>query len=829
MRSQTRRYHVKLEVRNVDGTWIDVTNRLMGASIAANRDSPTATGTFNLIKVVGGQSGSPLMVGSTLNRDDLDEYAPLFNSGNRLRFHVAVLGATAAPVSGDWKHLFEGRIDKPDWAPRTTMSVTCRDLGAYLLDNIIDEARIYSDATGQFVEVVMQQLIDDNDGNATLVIPDPPDPAWVITQYEQLADVSVFQAIINLSDQIAWDTRYDYQPANNFPELLMRDVDRAKTVPDDNFTPSEYKDIPLMEMDDEGVRNFLKGWYKDAVTGLLTFKTIKHPGSILAYGRKFMQIANEFTKGITDGDRMLAMLTDMLSDLAVPWADKQVVTKLWWPAQLGDLYAFPANDNHYDEEQKFGVVAYQHDFALVDGVFTADTTLTLRGQPSGGYRKWLEKAGPPVNVTNEPPAPQIDFVLGESDSYGSDINDPDRLYDGGIWIGGRLNGGCVSATFYAELADGEGFSVDQTSSTVAIPDFRRPDGTEGDDPNWSFLIRMTSRGQFFKRITVVGRSADGALSKENIWPVAVQAIDPLPTPIDGTIADIVVVQGALPSEYYITVTPLAVDPTLTDNWIVVTRNGQTVFRKMIGTDLSPVTFLDAGLDWRNKYQWEAFIWNNGVSGPKGRWVEPLPPVLGDTPIWTVAPVAKIIGGVPQVYMEGTTGLVGADRMALVYSFDQRNTVTTNISSGLSPYIAVDPNVAQKWYKLIAYSSTDPDIYAESAWRWWPGIPSTGSSGPNPPSFVDGTPKDVQSGGPTGAMLVVVLFRWLCTTSGAAQISIQSSEDNGLSEPWVEVHRAAVLSGEWSSFDLRGQNTFYRVAALDLDGNAISWSAGVEYP
>jgi hypothetical protein len=209
-----------------------------------------------------------------------------------------------------------------------------------------------------------------------------------------------------------------------------------------------------------------------------------------------------------------------------------------------------------------------------------------------------------------------------------------------------------------------------------------------------------------------------------------------------------VVQGLL-GDFAVTVTPATLEPTIGENWLVITRNGVTVFRLMVGTSLAPVTFLDTGLTPENSYQYEAFILNLGetwgVSGPKLRSVTSNPPVV-TTPQFTVGPVARLIGGVVQVYIEGTTGVVGADRMAVVKSFDQTNTTTFGISSGLTPFIATDTDTAMKWYKLVAFSSTDPLVWGESPWRWWSGVPVTGSQGTDPPTFIDGTPKREMRGG-----------------------------------------------------------------------------------
>jgi hypothetical protein len=521
------------------------------------------------------------------------------------------------------------------------------------------------------------------------------------------------------------------------------------------------------------------------------------------------------------------MVDAALADLSTPKFDHVVTSTLFWPAEIADLVGFDGNAVHYDTAQTLALYGIAHEMTTPGH---ATTQFTCRGKPGGAFMEWIRRQGAGPQSPPIPPAPQIDFVLGEADSYGADKDDDASGYDGGVWVGGRMNKGCVEMGIYAALADGSGFSVDQTATTEAIPRFRRPEGTESLADDYSFFFRLSTRAGFYKRITVIGYSDVGRPSKENIWPFAVQAVDPMPTPIDGVIDTLTVVQDPTGTQNAVTATPLFVDSVNTDNWLVITRNGATVFRKQIGTDTSSVTFLDTGLTAQNTYQYDAFIWNNGVSGPKNRSVANTPPTI-TTPTFTVGPVARIIGGVPQVYIEGTSNVGGADRMALVSSINQIVTRTTNISSGpFTPFVAVDPDTAPKWYMLIAYSSTDTTVYDQSAWVWWPGVPFTGSTGPTAPVFVNGTPKKVMSGGTNGtALLTVLLIQWTCTASSAAQVVIQRSDDNGISDPWADVDAvASVATGQYQSLTLVNTNTWFRLDARTAAGVSVARSAGVHY-
>jgi hypothetical protein len=830
------RHVLRAEVRDVDDSWqdlrdlgVDGLDVLVGGTLSTTTDELVWRATVRVALGRGEEGTSPLLADSLLNRAS-GLYSPLLTPGAQIRLHADTLASGEAADESTKRLMFVGRIDRAEFAS-DPLTLTCRDLGGKLLDTIVREDRTYGDKDAPVAaHLVMQQFLDDNADiigeSITLSVPDVP--TYVVDEFRQVG-VSVLDALNTLAMLFGWVVRYKFDASDDFV-LTLYDPLRDRVIPaggDYLIEPTEYHEVNEAALDLTGVRNRLRGWFRDGVTGEALSVEVSDSGSILTFGERFEQFGGDLLLPITNGIDMLAFLQYALADQAAPPFDHTVKMMFLHFVSLGDVPELGPNDVHYDEAQQLAVVGITHEFPdSAQGAST--TTIATRGTPSGAYKRWLRFRGGPVFPTI-PPAPVIEAVLGEADSYGADEDDDSSGYDGGVWVLGRFNAGCVGITVYAELADGEGFSVDQTSSTVAIPDYRRPDGVEGFDPNFQFLFRLRTPAGFYKRITLVGRGASGLLSRENIWPFAIQAVDPIPTPDDGTIANIDVTKNPIGTEYTVTVTPGSVDTAFTNHLLVITRNGITVFKVPIGTSLDPVTFLDTGLTPQNTYQYETFILSEGcVSGPKNRYVFQNPP-LSDAPQFTVGPVARIIDDVPKVYMEGVTGLAGADRMAFVKSLDQVNTETNGISSGLTPFIGVDPATNAKWYKLIAYSSTDPDIYAESQWRWWPGLQPTGSQGADPPAFTGDTPKLEMAGGGGGTIAIPVLaFRWTGATSGAVQTQIQESTDNGLTDPWTAYWTQAGLSGEYYDVGRVSTDMWYRVAALNTAGTALAWSAGEHY-
>jgi hypothetical protein len=122
--------------------------------------------------------------------------------------------------------------------------------------------------------------------------------------------------------------------------------------------------------------------------------------SIIKYGRRFCGIAEEATKQVDSAARAFYMARRIYADISEPYAEQSVEMPYFHAVELGDLYTFVANGEHYDTDLTCAVVAYHHDFSQGK----ARTTLTVRGRPSGGYRKWfLMEFRPGVA-----PAPRID-------------------------------------------------------------------------------------------------------------------------------------------------------------------------------------------------------------------------------------------------------------------------------------------------------------------------------------------------------------------------------------------------------------------------------------
>lgn len=392
--------HIRVEVLNDAAVWIDLSdlegvNFVRGASWQQDIDTPISGATISLMREADGVSLSPLMEGSPANTDG-DEYSPLLNGGRAIRFYTAVTAPGEVPVSGDWKLVFWGKIDKADWSGET-LTLTLSDLGARLMGTFIETEVIYGEPEnpadeGVAVESVIQSIITDNSvpGNPTLVT--PVSPNWRVRAYRQ-EKMPVFEATRNVVLQFGWDLRYKFG-AGDDSSLTLSDPGRDSTAPDLTLPPSEYFDVTELQLGDADIRNKVAISYLSKETGEVEDYVETDDDSIGIYGVRYMEIAESASSNIDTAEEVQRLADAVLSDLSTPYATHRIESGYLWPVELHDIIALPANFVHYDAAQSIAVVAVQHKLEIQDGGgYDATTEIYGRGKPAGAYREWLRREG----------------------------------------------------------------------------------------------------------------------------------------------------------------------------------------------------------------------------------------------------------------------------------------------------------------------------------------------------------------------------------------------------------------------------------------------------
>jgi hypothetical protein len=164
------------------------------------------------------------------------------------------------------------------------------------------------------------------------------------------------------------------------------------------FDPDRYFDFRQLTISRSGVRNVIRVKYGVKQNDRTTIE-VSDSGSITKYGRRFMEVAEAGSSQIDTEGEARSMAEAILEDLKDPEATLQVESPYFWPVETGnDYYTYAANDYHFDTAQSLGVIGYQHSLTAN----RSRTTLTLRGKPSGGFKRWLElEARPGVASQND--------------------------------------------------------------------------------------------------------------------------------------------------------------------------------------------------------------------------------------------------------------------------------------------------------------------------------------------------------------------------------------------------------------------------------------------
>jgi len=586
-------FYLRVEVKDGADAWRDLTdegdvNYVESVTFGETIDAPTATGSVTLTREQGGLSLSPLITDSPLNLSAGD-YAPLLDLGRAIRISTAVTLPDVAPVSGDWKEMFLGQITDADWAS-SPMTLTIADQGSYLLDAQIETVRTYGAAGGVPVEAEMQRILDDNMGAGTVTLYTPVSPTWNILPYDQ-ATGGLLDALRALALQIGWDVRYRYD-SSGVSRLTFFSVDRAKTVPDFTIGPSEYLNVQKLAISDADIINVAKVNYQNKTSLVIGSAIASDAGSIAEFGRRYMEIGEGSSSNIDTAEEAQRMADAAVADLAQPPADQAIEQFYFWLVQLGDLAGYLANGVHYNEDQAFGVISYQHTLSIN----THRTTIAVRGKIAGAYRQWLlTRNGQFSGQITTGPAPLIFPPQGELQAF----EDPAR--DGMIWQQVRFDKLTKFIDLYAFESATSPTPIPALSSIDSSYHLQRQDGDQWNGDDVDFIVGVATRANYYRKVIGIGIGPDG-----DRGPMIVQEVQAV---------DVGAGPTAPPSA--LAFVPAEASNRLT--WTVGDADAyHIVFRNGIGKVLQPgvSAFLDSNIQVDIAHTYEICAWKNGQTSAK---------------------------------------------------------------------------------------------------------------------------------------------------------------------------------------------------------------------
>lgn len=389
--------HMKVYVADAEGNMRDLSNFYgydwcESVRWGMQLDSPVMNGSVVIRREISGVSLSPLVYDSPAN-NVLGYYSPLIHANREIK----ILTATVLPgndPSAHWKSVFEGKIDRVDWGGRGgKITLAVRDKGAYLLDYFIMDERSYTPTPpdeATLVEDVIQQILNDNGFGSVVLNMSGGSPGWAIGPFTQIQE-RLLTAIRKLAMQIGWVVRYRYNSSDQFV-LDLFDPQRSKVAVDFTLEPSEYIDVVRLNLSDTNVRNFIRIKFYNSAIRDVDETYVTNNSSINEFGYRYMEIQESEASAIDTLSEAVTMAYAALSDLSIPKADHEIETLYWWPVQIGDLSVWTANQIHYDSNQTWAVVGFDHEISAN----RHRTKILTRGHPAGAYSEWLTR-GPQLN------------------------------------------------------------------------------------------------------------------------------------------------------------------------------------------------------------------------------------------------------------------------------------------------------------------------------------------------------------------------------------------------------------------------------------------------
>lgn len=395
---------VFIDLSAIDGVdWLD------SVEIRDAIDDTGSNATVVLKREASGDSVATLMEGSDANNLP-GSYKPIVDAGRAFYIEACVLNPLTTPSSGDWVEVFRGTVDEVECGTGETISFTGRDKYGELSLAYIEDDDEYGNEAGRDLEDLIQDVLNDWAPSA-ITLYTPTSPGFGILRYKQ-AKESIAAAIESNTACLGWMCRYKWRDSTSQYELTLYDPDRAKTTPDHTFGPGDYFDLSKLSISRRGVRNAVKVSYYSA--GSPEEVVVTDSASISRFGRQYVEVSEAATSQINTQVEAQAMADAILSDLALPSAEVSCRMPLFWPVELADLYRFSSNGVHHDQNLDIAVVAYSHTWAS-SGCFTE---LTLRGKPSGGYRRWLSVSADIVprlsNSAVKPSTVDLGHTMGDS-------------------------------------------------------------------------------------------------------------------------------------------------------------------------------------------------------------------------------------------------------------------------------------------------------------------------------------------------------------------------------------------------------------------------------
>ena len=413
----------------------------------------------------------------------------------QIRIFAATVPLGLDASGDDYWYMLDGRIDLIDWGTEE-VTVNFRDKGGLLVDTFIEDDVGYGTTPSGppvIVDAVIDGIVTDNASPAktgsyenpgAVIYDPPPGAAWAVNFKVQKRE-PVLVAIRTIAGEFGHDVKFRwYEPSESF-RLQLYQPERDSVTLSSIFSPSEIKSISKAELASQRVRNVVRVSYDSAetdgeqntnvssitlpsgitlagrsvngdaglnpTTGEATERTpafveLENVSSINKYGRRFMEVQEESVSNINLGTEATRMASSMIQDLSDPEFDHSITVPLVPFLDIHDIIGFQPNAYLYSADQYLAVSQITHNFTE-----EATTTMSVRGQPNLGVRRWmtLESRGAPI-PSNAPQEASTPLTKSEKLASLQSVLDKSQMNLGGkftqvrnnafmTWSNGNLN------------------------------------------------------------------------------------------------------------------------------------------------------------------------------------------------------------------------------------------------------------------------------------------------------------------------------------------------------------------------------------------------------
>lgn len=483
-----------------DATQLDGLDFVSNLSMSNSPDNACVQGSVKFLREQENLSLAYLKNDTKLNLAESTSYnvEKFLDVYRQIKIFAATVPLGLDASGDDFWYMLDGRIDLIDWGTED-ITVNFRDKGGLLVDTFIEDESFYGTEPGGpavIVDTVIDEIVTANADSLTrdgsyenpgpVVYDPPPGAAWAVNEFIQKRE-PVLVALRTIAGQFGHDVKFKWDESSQAFVLKLYEPERDSVTLSAVFSPSEIKSVSKAEIASQRVRNVVRVSYDSdesaptqvtnvnsvtlssgidtnpsvfvsTVNGTTSVNPNKSPeptpayvelinqGSIDKYGRRFMEVQESSTSNINLGTEATRMASSIIQDLSDPEFDHSVTVPLIPFLDVHDIIGFQSNDYLYSDNQYLAVSNISHNFTE-----EATTTMSVRGHPNLGVRRWmtLESRGAPVpanspqqastTLTKSQKLQSIQSVLGKTHMNMGGKFTQVRNNAFMTWADGRLN------------------------------------------------------------------------------------------------------------------------------------------------------------------------------------------------------------------------------------------------------------------------------------------------------------------------------------------------------------------------------------------------------